>query len=84
MDDINDKIVNSIELFLQHKLVKVKIKEEEEVFNVVLQACTYMQCDSVNLNTIRNFMGVSTASFYTNENCQRNEGELVKSTNYQH
>ena len=83
-DDINDTIVNSIKSFLHHKLVKVKTKEEKEAFNVVLQACTYMQSDSVNLNTIRNFMGVSTASFYKNVNSQRNEGELVKPTNYQH
>ena len=84
LDDINDKIVYSIKSFLRYKLVKVKTKEEKEAFNAVLQAYTYMQSDSVNLNTIRNFMGVSTGSFYKNVNSQRNEDKLVIPNNYQH
>ena len=83
-DDINDKIVHSIKLILQHKLVKVEMKEEKEAFIAVLQACTYMQSDSVNLNTIRNFMSVSTGSFYNYVNSQRDEDEIIISNNYQH
>ena len=84
MDEINDKIVHSIKSFPQHKLVKVNTIEEKEAFNATLQACTYTQSDSVNLNTMHNFMGVSTGSFYKNVNSQRNEDELVISNNYQY
>jgi hypothetical protein len=62
----------------------VKRKEEKEAFNAVLQACTHMQSDSNDLNTIRNFMGVSTGSFYKCVNSQRNEGELVNTNNYEY
>ena len=83
-DEINDTIVKSIKSFLEHKLLKVKRKEEKETFNAVIEACTYIKSGSDNMNSIRNFIGVSSRSFYENVKSQRNEGELVTSTNYEH
>jgi len=50
----------------------------------VIKACTYIKSGSDNMNSIRNFIGVSSRSFYKNVKSQRDEGELVASTNYAH